>query len=51
MADELKGDPDDLDGKAAMIEGIAWGDDPTAVTVSGSAGTGTIGTTLLTASA
>lgn len=33
MADELKVDPDDLDGKAKLIEGIPWGDDPAAVAV------------------
>ncbi|MGP4055872.1 PPE domain-containing protein [Mycobacterium sp. 4D054] len=33
MADELKVDPDDLDSKATMIDGIPWGEDPTAVTV------------------
>ncbi|WNG87842.1 PPE domain-containing protein [Mycobacterium sp. ITM-2016-00317] len=33
MADELKVDPDDLDGKATLIEGIPWGNDPAAVPV------------------
>lgn len=33
MADELKVDPDDLDTKATIIEGVAWGDDPVAATV------------------